>query len=57
VEGQSGVPAPALSDAEAYDVIDRACSRDFTEGFRLYLIYSRAAAFESVGDTDDLIGP
>lgn len=38
-------------------MIDRACSREFAGGFRLYLIYSRAAAFESVGDTDDLIGP
>jgi hypothetical protein len=41
----SGVEAPALSDAEAMSVFDNACAERFAAGFRLYVLYSRAAGF------------
>jgi hypothetical protein len=34
-----------LDDAEAYQILDRYCSRGFARGFRLYALYTRAAAF------------
>jgi hypothetical protein len=34
-----------LDDAQAYQLIDRYCSRPIARGFRLYLLYERAAAF------------
>lgn len=43
-------PIPELSDDQAYDVFERACSREFAGGFRLYKIYARAAAFESFSE-------
>lgn len=41
----SGVEAPPLSDDEAMQMFDSACSNDFADGFRLYVLYARAAAF------------
>jgi hypothetical protein len=41
----SGVEAPALSDEEAMEVFDNACSETFADGFRLYVLYARAAGF------------
>ena len=41
----SGVEAPALTDAEAEEVFDDACRPAWAEGFRLYKIYARAAGF------------
>jgi hypothetical protein len=34
-----------LDDAQAYQILDRYCSRRFARGFRLYALYTRAAAF------------
>ena len=34
-----------LDDAQAYQILDRYCSRGFARGFRLYALYTRAAAF------------
>ena len=34
-----------LDDAQAYQLLDRYCSKGFARGFRLYLLYTRAAAF------------
>jgi hypothetical protein len=34
-----------LDDAQAYVLLDRYCSRRIARGFRLYLLYTRAAAF------------
>jgi hypothetical protein len=42
------VRTPALSDQEAYDFFERACAPDYATGFRLYKIYARAAAFQSL---------
>jgi hypothetical protein len=41
----SGVEAPALTDDEAMEMFDNACAEDFADGFRLYVLYSRAAGF------------
>jgi hypothetical protein len=34
-----------IDDGVAYRLIDRACSKRFATGFRLYLLYTHAAAF------------
>jgi hypothetical protein len=39
------VEAPALSDEEAMGVFNNACANDFAQGFRLYVLYARAAGF------------
>lgn len=39
------IDAPALSDEEALGLFDRACSNSFARGFRLYVLYARAAGF------------
>ncbi len=41
----SGVSAPPLTDDEAMEVFDGACSESFADGFRLYVLYARAAGF------------
>ena len=41
-------PQPDLTDDEAYDLFQRACSQPFASGFRLYKLYARAAAFSSL---------
>jgi hypothetical protein len=35
-----------LTDADAAALFDRACPRPYASGFMLYVIYSRAAAFQ-----------
>ena len=45
-----GVEAPALTDAEAMEVFDNGCDRPEAQGFRLYLLYSRAVAFKPLAD-------
>jgi hypothetical protein len=41
----SAVEAPPLSDEEATEVFDNACAEGFARGFRLYVLYARAAGF------------
>ena len=41
----AGIQAPPLSDDEALEVFDGACSQSFADGFRLYVLYARAAGF------------
>ncbi len=41
----SGVDSPPLSDDEAMKLFDRACKPTYSQGFRLYVIYARAAGF------------
>lgn len=41
----TGVTSPALTDEEAYGLFDRACSNGYARGFRLYVLYARAAGF------------
>ena len=37
-----------LTDEQAYELFESACSRGYTAGFRLYKIYDRAAAFSQI---------
>ncbi len=41
----TGVSSPALSDQEALGLFDRACANGYARGFRLYVLYARAAGF------------
>jgi hypothetical protein len=40
----SGFDAPPLSDDEAMELFDSACSAPYAQGFRLYILYARGAA-------------
>jgi hypothetical protein len=46
-----GEPNPAsgtgavLDDKQAYDLMERFCGNDYARGFKLYKLYTRAAAF------------
>lgn len=42
------VEQPALSDEAAYEFFQQACEPGYAESFRLYKIYARAAAFQSL---------
>jgi hypothetical protein len=39
------VEIPALTDDEAFELFESACSNDFAAGFRLYKIYARATGY------------
>ena len=41
----TAVKAPPLSDAEALKLFDLECSRSYAKGFRLYVLYARAAGW------------
>ena len=41
---------PPLTDEEAYEMFEGACSEKFTASFRLYKLYFRANAFQSLAD-------
>ncbi|WP_372790617.1 hypothetical protein [Paraconexibacter sp.] len=41
----AAVDAPPLSDEEAMQLFDRACAPTYASGFRLYVLYARAAGF------------
>jgi hypothetical protein len=43
-------PTPDLTDAGAYALFERACSRDYARGFRLYKLYLRAASFGALAE-------
>jgi len=49
----TGIEAPALSDAEAMEVLDNGCDQPEAQGFRLYLLYARAIAFKPLQDIAD----
>jgi hypothetical protein len=49
--GPTGSPAghgTVLSDKRGYEVLDNWCSQRFARGFKLYKLYTRAAAFSSL---------
>ncbi|MGH2980557.1 MAG: hypothetical protein ACRDKV_00750 [Solirubrobacterales bacterium] len=49
--GPTGSPAghgAVLEDERAYDVLENWCENDFARGFKLYKLYTRAAAFQSL---------
>ena len=41
----TAVKAPPLSDSEALKLFDLECSRSYAKGFRLYVLYARAAGW------------
>jgi hypothetical protein len=48
--GRSGSPAgrgATLDDRKAYEVLEAYCERDFARHFKLYKLYTRAAAFRN----------
>ncbi len=46
--GSPGGHGATLDDEKAYDLLDHECSADYTRGFKLYKLYTRAAAFSSI---------
>lgn len=49
--GPTGSPAghgAVLDDERAYDVLENWCENEFARGFKLYKLYTRAAAFSSL---------
>jgi hypothetical protein len=44
------VETTSLSDERAHEVFDNACAETYSGPFRLYRIYARAAAFESLAE-------
>jgi hypothetical protein len=51
--GPTGSPSGhgnTLEDDEAFALFDGWCSREYARGFRLYKLYTRAAAFKSLAD-------
>lgn len=46
----AGVSASALSDAEAMEVFDNGCDQASAQGYRLHIMYARAAAFKPLRD-------
>jgi hypothetical protein len=45
-------PTTDIGDDEAYAILQRTCSRPYASGFRLYKLYTRAAAFSSLTGKD-----
>lgn len=41
----SGIDSPPLSDEESLKLFDQECAQPYAKGFRLYVIYARAAGF------------
>ena len=46
----AGVSASELSDDEAMRVFDHGCAKPYAAGFRLHVLYARAAAFKPLRD-------
>jgi hypothetical protein len=46
--GSPGGHGNTLSDERGYDVMQAWCRNDFARGFKLYKLYTRAAAFSSL---------
>ena len=45
VGGEGGARGRTLEDKQAQELFDRACKQRYARGFKLYKLYSRAAAF------------
>ena len=46
--GSPGVRGNVLDDERAYEVLQNWCRNEFARGFKLYKLYTRAAAFSSL---------
>jgi hypothetical protein len=43
-------PSTALSDERAYELFEHSCAEEFAQGFKLYKLYARAAAFAPLAE-------
>jgi hypothetical protein len=48
--GSPGGYGRTLDDEQAFELFDRWCERPYARGFRLYKLYTRAAAFSSLAE-------
>jgi hypothetical protein len=48
IPGQGEVSRATLDPDRAYEVMEGYCEQEFARGFKLYKLYTRAAAFEGV---------
>ena len=46
--GSPGGRGATLDDSDAHDLFDRACAEPYARAFKLYKLYTRAAAFASL---------
>jgi hypothetical protein len=46
VSGNPGATGKVLDDQEAYDLFEEYCGNEYARAFKLYKLYSRAAAFQ-----------
>jgi hypothetical protein len=46
--GSPGGHGATLDDDDAYELIERSCEPSYAAGFKLYKLYTRAAAFQSL---------
>ncbi len=49
--GESNRDGATLSDAKAYELFQGACRQGFAKRFKLYKLYTRAAAFQKLGQS------
>jgi hypothetical protein len=43
-------PSTSLSDERAYELFEHSCAEEFAQGFELYKLYARAAAFAPLAE-------
>ena len=46
----AGVTSSELSDEEAMEIFDHGCEQPYAQGFRLHVLYARAASFKPLQD-------
>lgn len=46
----AGVTSSSLTDEEAMEVFDNGCDEAYAQGFRLHIMYARAASFQPLQD-------
>jgi hypothetical protein len=49
----TGVESPPLSDREALRLFDQECAQPYARGFRLYVLYARAAGWAPLLRTEE----
>lgn len=49
--GSPGGRGATLDDEDAYDLLERSCEPGYAGGFKLYKLYTRAAAFSGLEDS------
>jgi hypothetical protein len=49
--GSPGGHGATLEDEDAYDLLERSCEPSYSRAFKLYKLYTRAAAFSGLRDS------